>query len=184
MTTQQEEARVEAPAGTHYVTRDAARRAIALAAPMIEHWRRDRSVVGSGFVYVVVMDPARPPGTASFDDAILHEHAFGDRETWDADYAAFARAKAKLSWTTGRDGRSVQSESPHLLRTGDTVTAGGVCLDGLVVAASGAFPCFDELFAGTVALSLRALARQGREGETGTATLEPRPPEPALLRPT
>ena len=85
-----------------------------------------------------------------------------------ADYAAFARAKARLSWLTGRDGRTVQALLPHLLRDGDTALSGGVCLDGIVVGVSGAFPEFDELFAGAVALALRALARQAREADDAT----------------
>jgi len=157
--------------GSHYLGPDLARQAVSLAAPMMEHALADREVVGSGFLYIVVMDPGRRPGECSFEEAVLHEQAFGDRSRWDADYAAFARAKAKLSWRTGHDGRTVQECLPQLLRTGDTVLAGGVCLDGIVVAASGAFPVFDEAFAGTVALCLRALARRAREAETAGASL-------------
>lgn len=168
--------RLQAPAaatGSHYLTRETARRAIALVAPMIEHGMRDPSIVGSGFLHVVIMDPALPPGLTSFEEAILHEHAFGDRERWDADYAAFARAKARLSWTTGKDGHTLQNAMPHLLRTGDSLLCGGVCIDGIVVAASGAFPWYDEVFAGSVALTLRALAREARAAERSTLALEP-----------
>lgn len=169
--------RLQAPAtqsGSHYVTTEIARRAVALVSPMVEHAMQDRSIVGSGFLYVVIMDPALPPGAAAFEEAILHEHSFGDRSRWDADYAAFARAKAKLSWATGKDGRTLQHTLPHLLRTGDSLLSGGVCIDGIVVAASGAFPCYDEVFAGAVALSLRGLAHQAREAEQATLALEPR----------
>lgn len=157
---------------SHYVTPALARRAIAMAAPMIEKHLGDRSVVGSGFLYLVVMDPARPPGTTGFEDAVLYEQAFGDRAKWDADYAAFARQKARLSWSTGRDGSLVQNNLPHLLRTGDTVLTGAVCVDGIVVAASGAFPVFDEMFAATVAVCVRALARQARAEETAGVALD------------
>ncbi|NMG64255.1 hypothetical protein GPA19_04755 [Azoarcus indigens] len=157
--------------GSHYLGADLARQAVSLAAPMMERALADREVVGSGFLYIVVMDPGRLPGECSFEDAVLYEQAFGDRSRWDADYAAFARAKAKLSWRTGSDGRRVQECLPHLLRTGDTVLAGSVCIDGIVVAASGAFPVFDEVFAGTVALCLRALARRAREAETAGVSL-------------
>lgn len=163
------------PAGSHYLTPETARRAVALVAPMIEHAMGDRSIVGSGFLYVVIMDPALPPGLSSFEEAILHEQAFGDRERWDADYAAFARAKARLSWMTGKDGHTLQHAMPHLLRSGDSLLSGGVCIDGIVVAASGAFPWYDEVFAGSVALSLRALAREGRNAEQSAVALEARP---------
>lgn len=161
--------------GSHYVNREAAERAVALAAPMIEQAMLDRSVVGSGFLYVVVMDPGLPSGAAAFEEAILYEHAFGDRARWEADYAAFARAKARLAWATGKDSQTMQDELPHLLRTGDTLLGGGICLDGIVVAASGAFPWFDEMFAGAIALGLRAIAREARHAERSKLMLEPKP---------
>lgn len=150
----------------HYLTRETAQNALALVTPMVEQALGDRRIVGSGFLYVVVMDPARTPINTRFEEAILHEHAFGDRSLWDADYAAFARAKARLSWRTGYDSDAVQHVVPHLLRSGDSTIAGGICLDGLVVAASGAYPEYDVVFAGTVALWLRALARQARVAES------------------
>lgn len=153
------------PGGSHYVSRETARRAVALAAPLIESARGDPGIVGSGFLYLVVMDPGLPPGRAAFEEAVLYEQAFGERERWDADYAAFARAKARLSWTHGMDSHRLQHVSPHLLRGGDSLLWGSVCLDGIVVAASGAFPRYDEVFAGTVALFVRALAREAREGQ-------------------
>lgn len=42
-------------------------------------------------------------------------------------------------------------------------------MDGIVVGASGAFPVFDEMFAG--ALALRAVARQARAAERAALTL-------------
>jgi len=133
--------------GSHYLRAELAQRAVALAAPMLEQALADREVVGSGFLYLVVMDPGRAPGEGRFEDAVLHEQAFGDRSHWDADYASFAREKARLSWRTGHDGRVVQECLPHLLRTGDTVLAG------------------------TVALCLRALTRRAREAETAGVSL-------------
>ncbi|MGE5490934.1 MAG: hypothetical protein ACM31P_06620 [Actinomycetota bacterium] len=159
--------------GSHYVNRETARRAVHLAMPMIEAGLADRRLVGSGFLYLVIMDPGLTPDRCGFEEAILHEQAFGDRSQWDADYAAFARGKAKLSWTTGMDSRRLQTLSPHLLRTGDSLLWGSVCLDGIVVAASGAFPQFDEVYAGTVAYWLRALAKEGREADNGRLSLEP-----------
>jgi hypothetical protein len=106
------------------------------------------------------MDPASPPHVQrNFDEAILYEHAVGDREKWDADYAAFARAKARVAWQNGMDSHAVQELQPHLLRAGDTVLWGSIVLDGIVVGVSGAHPWFDEAFAGTVAMWLRALGK-------------------------
>jgi hypothetical protein len=146
--------------GSWFADRAAARRALAMALPMIEPLVAERDVVGSGFLYIVVMDPARGPGECAFDDAVLLEHAVGDRSKWDADYAAFARAKARLSWWHGQATHSLQACSPHRLREGDTLLDGSVWLDGIVVAVSGAHPPYDEAFATCIAACLRALARQ------------------------
>ena len=151
---------------TYVATPALARQAVALAAPMIEHALDDRRIVGSGFLYLVVMDPAQTPAASVFEEAILYEEAFGDRSRWDADYAAFAREKARLSWINRCDGHVVQHVLPQLLQPGDTVLIGGVYLEGIVVAASGAFPTYDEAFAATVAVRLRALARATRSADS------------------
>lgn len=157
--------------GSHYVTRELARRALELTAPMIERARAQPLVVGSGFLYVVVMDPAMNPPGVEFEEAILYEQAFGDQSGWDAPHDELARAKARLSWSTGRNGYDLHRLSPHLLCEGDSLLSGGICLDGLVVAASGALPIFDEVFATTIAMWLRALARELRMKETAHLSL-------------
>lgn len=139
--------------------RDAAERAVAMALPMIRAAIDDRSAGESGFLYLVVMKPGSTPATASFEDAILYEHAVGDRERWDADYRGFALAKARIAWRTGIDSHIVQEQRPYLLEAGDTVLWGSVAMDGIVVAASGADAWYDEAFAGAVALCLRAQAK-------------------------
>ena len=121
--------------------------------------RRER-VSGGGFLHIVVLDPTARPERVSFDQAVLLEHSVGERERWDADYAGFARAKARLSWTHGLDSHGLQTLRPHLLRPGDSLLWGGVCLDGIVVACSGAHPWYDEAFATAVAAALRALAKE------------------------
>jgi len=148
-------------AGSFFVNRHTAEKAIGLALPMIEAAMKKKEVGESGFLYIVVMDPLRTPANASFEDAILYEHAIGDREKWDADYGAFARAKARVAWRAGLDGHLVQELRPHLLAARDTVLWGSVVVDGIVVAVSGAHPWYDEAFAGTVAMCLRALAKAG-----------------------
>ena len=142
--------------GSWFANRDAARRALGRALPGIEAQVADIHVCGSGFLYIVIMDPAMPAGTSGFDDAVLLEHAIGDPACWDADYAAFARAKANLSWTFGLDGHFMQTHRAHLLREGDTMLWGSVCLDGFVVGVSGAHPWYDEAFATGVAAYFRA----------------------------
>jgi hypothetical protein len=127
------------------VDRNVAAHAIEMARPLIEQAMTDRQYGDSGFLHVVVMDPSRSPSDSSFDESVLLEHSFGDRSRWDADYAAFARAKAQTSWITGAD-------NPK----------GAVCIDGLVVGASGAFERFDQAYSGVVAMCARALAAESR----------------------
>jgi hypothetical protein len=142
-----------------FADQEAARAALAMVLPMIEPQVSVKSVCGSGFLYIVVMDPARRPGEVPFEEAILLEHAVGDRSRWDADYAAFARAKAKASWEHGMDGHRLQALHPDRLRQGDTLLWGAVCLDGIVVGVSGAHPYYDEAFAVAVAGCLRGVAK-------------------------
>jgi len=122
--------------------RDVAARAVELARPLIEQAMLDKQYGDSGFLHVVILDPAKGAQDGPIDDAILFEASFGgDRTTWDADYRAFAVAKAETSWIT-------QADNPN----------GAVCVDGIVVGASGAFERFDQAYAGAVAMCLRALA--------------------------
>lgn len=144
-----------------FVDRDAAHEALRLAAPLFEHAVGDASVGQSGVLYVVVMDPSRPACSCEFEQAILAEQGFGKpRAEWDADYAGYARAKARLAWRTGRDSHVVRALSPHLLARDDTPLWGSVCMEGIVVGVSGAEPEFDEALSGAVALCLRAVVKK------------------------
>lgn len=151
--------------GSYFIDRHAAEKAVGLSLPLIEQAMARKEVGESGFLYIVVMDPLRTPSCSSFEDAILYEHAIGDRSQWDADYAAFARAKARIAWRTGMDSHLVQELHPHLLTESDTVLWGSTVVDGIVVGVSGANPWYDEAFAGTVAMCLRALAKAGIAAE-------------------
>lgn len=135
-----------------------AREAVARALPSIEAALADPSVSGLGVLHLVLVDPAAPSGSGDFEQAIVHEQSVGDRSRWDVDYAAYARAKARLSWRHRMDSRRLQLLEPHRLQADDCLLWGGVCLDGLVVAASGAMPAWDESFALGVAGHWRALA--------------------------
>jgi len=139
------------------IDEDAARAAVGLALPAIAQAMRDPAAGDSGCLHIVVLDPLAPHD-GGFERAILHEHSI-NRERWDADYAAFARAKAQLSWRTGMDSHRVQALAPHRLEPGDTLLWGSVCLDGIVVAVSGMQAWYDEALALTVAAFLRALAK-------------------------
>lgn len=146
---------------SYLLDRNTAEQAVRLCLPMMQAAMESRQAGASGFLYIVIMRPGATPYSGSFEEAILHEHAVGDPAQWDADYGAFARAKARLSWRTGMDSHMVQQFRPHLLNQGDCLLWGGIVLDDLVVSVSGADPWFDEAFAGSVAMCLRALAKQG-----------------------
>ena len=139
---------------------DTARKAIDLALPMIDKALTDEEVSGCGTLSVVVMDPAAHPRRFRFEEAVLLMQNLGKAQDDGDDYAGFARAKARLSWENGMDSSVVQATRPHVLRQGDTLLWGSVCLDGVVVAVAGANPWFDEAFATTIAANIRALAKQ------------------------
>ncbi|WP_186098161.1 hypothetical protein [Burkholderia gladioli] len=151
-------------AGSAFADRSAAVAAIELMLPTLAAALEGDLVGESGCLHVVVMDPALGPGDCAFEDAILHEFSMPDPARWDADYRAYARAKTRLSWETGLDGHVVQAACPHRLRAGDTNLWGAVAIDGIVVGVSGAQPWFDEAFAGSVALFLRAMAKRRAHG--------------------
>ena len=149
------------PQGSHYADQRAARQALDMALPAIETALRDPAVCGSGTLAIVVMDPALGPLDSDFDAAVLLEHVAGqaERERWDADYLAFARGKARVSWSSRHDSAALQALQPQRLRRGDSLLWGSVCLDGIVVGVSGAQPWWDEAFATTIAAHLRAIAK-------------------------
>jgi len=140
--------------------RSAAEIAIGLVMPMIESGMQSRRIGESGFLYSVIMDPGMPHTEHRFEDAILYEHAVGDRSAWDADYDVYAREKARVCWRHARSGHELRTCSPHLLRGTDTGVWGGVWLDGIAVGVSGADPWFDEAVGYSVAATLRAVAKE------------------------
>lgn len=152
---------------SYLVDQTAAKHAVELCLPMIDASMESREAGASGFLYIVIMQPGITPAHADFNDAILYEHAVGDQSKWDADYGAFARAKAELSWRTGLDSHLVQQSKPYLLAKGDSLLWGGVVMHDIVVGVSGADPWYDEAFAGSIAMCVRALAKKGL-AEQGT----------------
>jgi len=159
--------------GSWFADASAASQAVNMVLPMIETAIKNPAVGESGFLHIVIMDPARPWGAAPFEQSILHEHSVGDRERWDADYARFARDKARICWRTGRDGHAVRTVAPHLLAAGDCGVWGAVCVDGIVVGVSGANPWYDEAFAGCVAHCLKAVAKSRALAQPETPELGP-----------
>lgn len=136
-----------------------AARAIALAEPTLRALLAAPGVSGEGVLHIVVLDPCTRPQDAG-DAVVLHEHSIGEPDGWGADYAAFARAKARLAWRLAVDAQRIQDDAPHLLARGDTLLGGAVVRKGLVVGASGAHPWYDAACAAIVAELVHALAQQ------------------------
>ena len=141
---------------SRFLSPGAAQAALLAVTPAIQAQLALPTVSGLGVLHLVVLD-ATPPG-ASATPRTLCEHSIGDRARWDVDYADYARRKALLSWRHRMDSRRLQLLEPHRLRADDCTLWGGVWLDGLVVAASGAFPIWDECFSLMAAAQLRAVA--------------------------
>jgi hypothetical protein len=151
--------------GSYFIDRDSAEKAVRMSLPLITEAMKQKEVGESGFLYLVIMDPVLTPANSSFEEAILYEYSVGDESKWDADYAGFARAKARVAWKNGMDSHAVQELHPHLLSAGDTLLWGSVAVDGIIVGASGANPWYDEAFAGAVAMCLRAIAKAKASAE-------------------
>jgi hypothetical protein len=133
--------------------------AVALAEPTLRALLARSGVSGERVLHIVVVDPCSNPAGGG-EARVLHEHSIGDPARWGADYAGFARAKARLAWRLGRDAQAIQDDMPHLLARGDTLLGGAIVRKGLVVGASGAHPWFDAACAGIVADLVLALAQQ------------------------
>lgn len=133
------------------LTPEVARRAVEIVGAAFAD-AAGKGVVKSRNLHVVVLDPTvHPWNAAGFADAVLYEHSFA-RDEWDHTYDELARGKAQATWTAG--GKStdyLQRLAPHLYTDGDVKWSGSVVLDGLIVAASGVQPWFDQAFAGCVA---------------------------------
>ncbi|HEY9109799.1 MAG TPA: hypothetical protein VIN58_24245 [Roseateles sp.] len=134
---------------------DAARLALQHLTPAIEAQLSRPDVSGLGVLHLVVLDPAC---CVDATPRVLVEHSVGDRARWDVDYADYAHRKALLSWRHRMDSRRLLLMAPHRLGADEPPLWGGVWLDGLVVAASGAFPIWDECFSLMAAAQLRAQA--------------------------
>lgn len=143
-----------------WVDRNDAELALQRCDGMLQSLAAERAVNGSGVLHVVVL---RIDADLSKPDAeiVLAERSYGvPRERWDADYAAFAIAKARLSLRERCDSHRVHALMPQRLRVGDTALWGSVWLDGIVVGVSGCEAAYDEAAAMAVATMLRAAAKQ------------------------
>ena len=113
-------------------------------------------------LHIIIVNPGTRPGDVeNGEDAILYEESFGDPSKWQHDYAAIDRAKAIASWRTSLPTHVLRETMPYLLvaseNGSDTPYYGSAVLHGMVVAASGVQPWFDEWISYMVAAACRAI---------------------------
>jgi hypothetical protein len=113
----------------------------------IESVLGDARVSAEHALHIVVMDPLAARAAVPFESAILAERSIGDPARWRADYAHYARAKARLAWRESMSTGAIVEDAPARLREGDLLVEGAVCRHGWTVAASGAQPWYDAAFA-------------------------------------
>ena len=128
-------------------------------APLLDALLADRSISGECAMHLVVMDPAADPHTVSFEDAILAERSFGDVAHWEADYAWYAHAKARLAWREQMSLRTLFAQHRERLREDDIQVEGAVKGGQWIVAASGAQAWYDHAIA-TIAIALFDVAAE------------------------
>lgn len=137
-------------------------------APLLDRLLADPSISGESAMHVVVMDPAIETDMLPFDDAILVERSFGDVASWQADYAAYARAKTRLAWREQMTLRTLFAQHRERLREGDIRVEGAVRSGRWIVGASGAQAWYDHAIA-TMAIALFEAATEHARQDAGAA---------------
>ena len=146
-------------------------RALDVLEPCIAALIADDAVSGEHAMHIVVMDPAAPRDRVPFESAILVERSVGNRDAWQADYARYAQAKARLAWREGASTSAIVDEAPSRLRPGDLLVEGAVCRHGWIVAASGAHPWYDTALAAmTIELVHATLRHAAADARSGSGT--------------
>lgn len=133
----------------HFLTPDQARDAfLSFTMPAIRSGLDGGHVSGTA-LYLLTLDPTVPYSEGA-ELPILFEWYSSDKADWPDWYGKkfddFAKAKAMISWRTGKASREVALMQPYLLQTGDTSLWGSDVTNGIISAASGVEPNFDEMF--------------------------------------
>lgn len=110
-----------------------------------------RDQVKRPHLHIVVMDPTKPHGCCSFENAILAKRTWGPVREFEYPFIPIARQKAEVTWRTGMPSRVVAQTAPHLLQHGNTKHGGSVIIDGMIVAASGCNWWEDVMLSGIAA---------------------------------
>ncbi|HNX10889.1 MAG TPA: hypothetical protein PKI61_02000 [bacterium] len=137
------------------------RKALELVTPAIENLLA--TIAKRNTVHVIIMDATKKPWEAKFEDAVLAEKTFGDRNTWERKYDEVARGKAKQGWRIGDSNFALQELGPAGIRPGEVLYVGGFNYQGQLVFCSGVESYFDTLISGWIALAIQQLSRHELE---------------------
>lgn len=151
------------------LTEDIARRAVQMVEPM-RVAAAESGVLKRTDGHVVIVDMLSPLNGEVL--VPIYEQSFGPSgEKWEHDYLAHARYKAGICRRTGVSSRQAIHLMPWWLVIGDSPWEGGIVLDGIIVAYSGAAAEHDEAIAYAVMGWVRAFCFT-QAAETGLWTPE------------
>lgn len=102
---------------------------------------------------ILVLDPA-----SANEPVPLYSLNLGNPDDWEYNYEYYAAGKAAVCLREKCDSDRVKSERPFRYQPGDPPYAGGVYVEGLVVACSGVEGYFDQMIAHWIAAGCRAIA--------------------------
>ena len=146
---------------SYLLSSERAKQAIDMVLPAIRE-AMESDLLKRRHLHIVIMNPATPPHMVeNGEEAILCEYSLGLPAKWENDYKSIARAKAIASWRTGQPTHALRETMPYLMvaneEHADSPYFGSAVLLGMVVAASGVQPWFDEWISYMVAAACRAL---------------------------
>jgi len=115
--------------------------------------------------HFVILNPAfeRWSVQGDVESAILLDAFIGEHDKRH-DYRKIALSKAGQAWRVGAPNAFVQWFAPALLEEKDTPYSGSFVYNGLVVAASGLQPWFDELVSMLIACAIQQVCQHHRQG--------------------
>lgn len=146
-----------------YITKEVCEAAVHLALrAVMEEGSSLHGVVRQQFCHISILVPGMENEGRTYPEwpihpVLIYEEKVGDTTEWKGEYDQIAQFKALQLWHDRNDekpGINVQ-----LLFPGDTIYWGGVKRHGIVVTCSGIQPYFDQLIAGIVADTIKAMCQ-------------------------
>ncbi len=126
---------------SYMLTNDAVKQAFDRVEPM----RSAEHVLKRQDGYVLVADASRPYNVHGLH--IVGARTYGDPQQWEHPFMRVCMSKGDICWRTGLSTREIVHLKPWLLEDGDTPWEGGIIMDDIIVAYSGAAAEDDEAIA-------------------------------------